>query len=315
MHHGAGRHIAAIIIKDPSQVVEMQKYSFAALLVALYALALPKLSICITYLRIFHTDALGKRLIRGIMTIILIPAAVFLFVMLFQCKPIEVYWTEGRPADKCSQDISGLYIIGSLNVFVDIALQAVVLPRVLDLQMNTRQKWVLVGIVCLGSFAAIAGLIRMIRVGTVLRNPDFDPTWDAYDISIWTSTEIYVSLICASAPGAKPLVAKIMPKLLGSSLPSRSQSDFGTKIPSSAGTSLPTRRATIGSGRTRLRKQDTFIEDELPFEQVEMGAEKFSLEALRSGEEASVAFTDPFKGGIVKTQEVSIRTSLIGVAK
>lgn len=314
VHHGAGRHIGAIIEQNPFQVVQMQKYAFAATLIALFALALPKLSICITYLRIFHTDVLGRRLIQSIMVVILVPLVVFFFLMLFQCNPIEVYWTEGRPADKCSQDLSGIYVIGSLNVGVDLALIAVVLPRVLDLQLQPRQKWVLVAIVGLGSFAAMAGLVRMIRVGMVLANPNFDPTWDAYDISIWTSTEIYVSLICASAPGTKPLVTQLMPKLLGSSPSSWNHSGSGSTRPSSVGTSSKPRRGTIGSNRIRPRKHDTFVEDEGPYEQVGTGLNWLSLDETKGADETNISFTDPFKGTI-RTQEVTIRTSLIGLAR
>ncbi|KAF2250738.1 hypothetical protein BU26DRAFT_591689 [Trematosphaeria pertusa] len=311
VHHGAGRHLGAILKTKPSDIVESQKYAFVASIVALLALSLPKLSICVTYLRIFNTDVRGRQLIQGIIVIVLVPLVPFLFFMIFQCKPIEVYWTEGRPLDKCSEDILGLYISGGLNVFVDFALIAVVLPRVLKLQLNARQKWALGGIIGLGFLAAMAGLTRMIRVGTTLVKPNFDATWDAYDISIWTSTEIYVSLICASAPGIKPLVAKMVPKLLGSSLSSRGGTKTTIYPAGSINMGLKSRRGTIGSNRVRPKARDTSVGvDEGFYEQVESGVDRPSFDERKSAEDVDFPIM-----GIFKTQEFSIRSSVVTVTR
>jgi hypothetical protein len=306
VQHGAGRHLSAILQENPSDTVESQKYAFAAQLVTLPALALPKLSICLTYLRIFNADIRGRRMIKGVILVIVIPTLLFFILQLFQCKPIQVYWTEGRPASKCDTNISGIYVSGSLNVFIDIALIAIVLPRVLELHLHARQKWALVGIVGLGSLAAIAGLTRMIRVGTTLVKPNFDATWDAYDISIWTSTEIYVSLLCAAAPGVKPLIAKTLPKLLESSLSNRSRTTT-VHPPGSIELNLKTRRGTIGSNRVRSNKRDTVLGDEEGFyDEVGRGVDR---ESLDNGNRAD--FEDFSRTGITKVSSISIQEGLL----
>jgi hypothetical protein len=311
IRHGAGRHLSAILREDPSDTVESQKWAFAAQIVAGPALALPKFSICLTYLRLFHTDIRGRRLIKGVATLVLIPLVLFTILSFFQCRPIQAYWTEGRPASKCNTDISGIYVSGSLNVFVDLALMAIVLPRVLELHLNARQKWALIGIVGLGSFAAMAGLTRMIRVGTTLTKLNFDATWDAYDISIWTSTEIYVSLICASAPGMKPVVAKMLPKLLDSTLSNQSQSKTTLEPPGSIEFCLKERRGTIGSNRVRPKRATTFGDDEGFYQQIGRGIDsRVSADGGKRGTTAVVG--DDFPAlSIVKTSEVSIRTSVL----
>lgn len=78
------------------------------------------------------------------------------------------------------------------------------------------------GVVMLGTLAVVAGIIRMVRVSQILAHV-FDPSWDAYEISIWTNTEVYVSLICTAAPGIKPVLVKILPKILGSTMRSRTR--------------------------------------------------------------------------------------------
>ncbi|KAF1971386.1 hypothetical protein BU23DRAFT_370173, partial [Bimuria novae-zelandiae CBS 107.79] len=197
-----------------------QKWAFAGNLILFPALAFPKLSICSAYSRIFSEGLLNRRMIQGLMVLIAIPAIPIFFLNVFQCQPIQVFWTEGRPAAKCRilGDFRAIYIHGAINVFADIALVIIVLPRVLELRVSSRQRWALVSIVGFGLLAAVAGITRMARLNLTLSKPNFDASWDAYDISIWTSTEIYVSLVCAAAPGIKPVVSLVLPKITGASL-------------------------------------------------------------------------------------------------
>ncbi|KAH7132457.1 hypothetical protein B0J11DRAFT_601033 [Dendryphion nanum] len=211
---GAGNHSS--IIKSPVNLVMLQQYAYVAQIALIPALAFSKVSICLFYVRVFDSDRRGRALIVSLIVLLVGTSIPFFFQGIFQCAPIEVYWTEFRPESKCINDIHSLYIYGAINVFTDLALIAIVLPRVIGLTLNNRQRYALVGIVLLGLLAAGAGLARSIRVGQTLAIYKSDPMWNAFDISIWTSTEIYVSLICAAAPGTKPLVIKLIPKLLGS---------------------------------------------------------------------------------------------------
>ncbi|KAL5114877.1 hypothetical protein ACEQ8H_007255 [Pleosporales sp. CAS-2024a] len=146
--------------------------------------------------------------------------------------------------------MAGFYTSGALNVSVDVALMAIVRPRVMVLKLHNRQKWALVGVVLLGTLAVVAGIIRMVRVGQILEDTErFDPSWDAYDISIWTNVEIWVSILCAAAPGIKPVLLQFMPKLLGSTVRrSPSKTNF---TPALSGPSIEMaskwKRSTTGS--------------------------------------------------------------------
>lgn len=277
--HGAGHHLRDVIQNNPHDPIDSQKWAYAANLILLPALALPKLSICFAYSRIFAEGLLDRRIIQSLIVLIAIPNIPFFFLNVFQCNPIHVYWTEGRPAEKCHvAHFSTFYVHGGINVFVDIALMIIVLPRILELHVSARQRWALISIVGLGSLAAIAGIIRMTRVTITLTNPNFDPIWDAYDISIWNATEVYVSLICAAAPGVKPLVSLLLPKILGTSL--NSQTLVATEEGRNPGFDLKSkRRATIGSARTRKKTQDGVLdEDDGPYLEMGRGVDRESVE-------------------------------------
>lgn len=257
--NGAGRHAAATVIEDPLAPITSQKYAYAAQILLFPALAFSKLSICLTYLRIFYADVRGRYMIQALMVLLVLLIIPFDFEAAFQCRPVRVYWTEGRPNSKCLENLPVVLTSGILNTFIDISLMAIVLPRILELQLHPRQKLALTATVLLGSFAVVAGIVRMIRVGTTINMPNYEPSWDSYDVSIWTSTEIYVSLLCASVPGIKPVVVKVLPKLLGSSLQRRMRTVRRASTGMEMGLGTKSKRTTIGSARINRRLSETAL--------------------------------------------------------
>ena len=331
--NGAGRHAIATSMENPQAPITSQKYAYAAQIILFPALSLPKLSICLTYLRLFYLDKRGRYMIQALVVILVLLIVPFDFEVAFQCWPVHVYWTDGRPAAKCIKDFPGFLLSGTLNVFVDVALIAIVLPRILELRLHQRQRWALTGIVLLGSLAVVAGIVRMVRVSTALKMPDFEPSWDSYDVSIWTSTEIYVSLLCASAPGIKPVIKKVMPKLLGSSFSSRTQTDGRTGTGIELGLSSKWKRTTIGSTRINRRLSETMLTTaDGPYTQVGGGVDARSLSrgseespgtAMSGGESSlsrgseespgtAMGGGENIRGGhIYKTSGISIQTHAI----
>lgn len=285
--HGAGHHLGVVLHNNPNDAVESQKWAYASNLLLFPAFSLPKLSICYAYSRIFGESLINRRMIQGLILLISIPSIPFFFMSVFQCKPINVFWTEGRPPDKCTLlDFKVFYIHGAINVFSDLALMAIVFPRVLELRISPRQKWALFGIVGLGSLAAVAGIVRMSRLSITLSKPNFDASWDAYDLSIWTSTEIYVSLVCAAAPGVKPVVSILLPKILGTSLASRTRTTSEGHEQTAPIELYKSRRATIGSARTRRNTHDTILDEgDGPYVEVARGVDRHSLESVHEDPE------------------------------
>lgn len=311
--HGAGRHGIAVAMENPQAPVTSQKYAYAAQIVLFPALALAKMSICLTYLRIFYNDKRGRYMIQALLVLLILLIIPFMFQVAFQCRPVHVYWTEARPAGKCLADLPAFFVNGSLNVFVDLALMVIVLPRILELQLHQRQRWALTGVVLLGSLAVTAGIVRMVRVSTSITMPDFESSWDQYDVSIWTSTEIYVSLLCASAPGVKPFVVKVLPKLLGSSFSrSRTGATGGANTGIELGTGSKWKRTTIGSTRMNNRRlsESVLATVDGPYAEMGNGVDARSLSRKSDARSMIAASEDESgsKGHIYKTSEVSIET-------
>lgn len=227
----------------------------------------------------------------------------FVIEVILQCKPIHVYWTEGRPGAKCLDDFAGFIISGTINIVADALLIAIVLPRVIELKLHKRQRWALVGVVLLGILAVVAGITRMVRVSIMLQKSDFDPSWDSYDISIWTNTEIYVSLICAAAPGIKPVIVRLLPKVLGTSLKSKSRTTGGGGI--ELGGSKWRHTTTIGSARLQKQNSQTALATaDGPYTECGRAGDDESWEN-KSGRQSRRGSEDE-GGGIYKTSEISV---------
>lgn len=312
--NGAGRHAAALFTQHLDTPITAQKYAYAAQIILFPALAVPKMSICLTYLRVFEADMRGRYMIRALLVLLVLLTFPFMFEVAFQCNPIHVYWSEARPADKCLADFAGFILSGSLNIFCDVALMAIVLPRVLELQLHRRQKWALTGIVLLGTLAAVAGIVRMVRVSRSLALPNFEPSWDQYDISIWQSTELYVSLLCASAPGIKPAVKKVFPKLLGSYSPRyRTRTTRGGSAGIELGLGSTWKRGTIGSTRVHNRRLDESVLDTADGPYTEFGSNIDARSTARTsvdrGPETATAVGESSQHGhIHKVVEISVQT-------
>jgi hypothetical protein len=290
-------------MKDPMNPVRSQQYAYAAQILLFPALAMPKLSICSAYLRIFYTDFRGRRMIQALMVLLILTIIPMQIEVILQCKPIHVYWTEGRPASKCLKDLAGLFVNGTLNILADVILIAIVLPRVIELKLHKRQRRALIGVILLGTLAVVAGIIRMVRVSLMLQKPDFDPSWDSYDISIWTNTEIYVSLICAAAPGIKPVIVRLVPKILGTTMRSRTRTTGG---PIELSGSKWTR--TIGTGNSKLQRQTSetaLATGDGPYTECGRGVDEESLEMRTSGRQSRRGSD---AGGIIyKTSEIKVQ--------
>jgi len=200
-----------------------------------------------------------------------------------------------------------------MNALVDMALMVILIPRILHLKMHNRQKCILLAIVALGFIAVVAAVIRMVRVGTTLSkysSGGFDPPWDTYDVTIWTSAEIYTSLICAAAPGVKPLVSMLLPHLLGTTLRSRTRNTGGQGYGTGAiEMSGKTKRTRPGTSGTILKSGSATALTAGSGQWIEVGRGADEESLGKTSDEESYHERLRVDGGIVKTSEVMVHTS------
>jgi len=93
--------------------------------------------------------------------------------------------------------------VAALDLFV------AVLPAMLfwNMHLPRRQKIAIWGLFGIGACTGVASLVRMYFIYLDFWK-SYDFTWIGYEIWLWTSTELAVAIVCASAPALKTIFIK-----------------------------------------------------------------------------------------------------------
>jgi hypothetical protein len=182
----------------------------------LAVLALSKIVILCFLLRIFPNPWLRKATYI-VMAFVAGSTIVMILLTIFQCTPINYNWDgwKGNFGDHQCMDLNVLIIIAAaLAITQDVLILALPLPVIATLKVNWRKKAGIMFMFSLGAFVLIISCIRLQYILMFQRSTN--PTWDYVDVLIWTALEVNVSIIVASLPAIRALLAKSIPKLVGS---------------------------------------------------------------------------------------------------
>lgn len=210
---GLGKHILAV---SPEHTPKLLLYSFIAQLEFITALWVTKLSICVTFARLFDVRVVTKSIIIGIATIFSLSSVAQILVAIFQCKPVSAHWKPQLIASACI-DIEASFWTGSvINLVVDIGLIAITITQILPMRLPRAQKIALFIVLSLSWLAVVACVIRIVVTAGIYAGA-MDITWDSAKVAIWAAVELHVSVFCVSVPYVKPLFVKLAPWLFSTS--------------------------------------------------------------------------------------------------
>ncbi|KAM5377403.1 hypothetical protein ACJZ2D_004942 [Fusarium nematophilum] len=172
--------------------------------------------------------------------------------------------------------------------------------------MPKRQKRALIFIFALGFFAVATSIVRLHSVIQISNSTDM--TYDNAKTATWSSGELNISLIYANAPAMRPLLVRLMPRLLTGSTQQSSQGQI--ELSRTGWRTLTTPRRTFDrGGPIDTSRSDptvkTASEDELPLQskcwaaerlpegdggsEIDHGGIKFCTEVTRESEGGSVS--------------------------
>ncbi|KAF6796956.1 integral membrane protein [Colletotrichum sojae] len=172
-----------------------------------------KTSICCFYYRVFPVTHFLLA-VKGALVFIIVHGAMFLFLVMFQCLPVQSIWDRSIEG-KCLSITAIGYGGAALSIFEDIVLFIMPVPELLKLQLSTKKKWALVFMFGVGCFACIASMIRLKYLVSLAHT--FDATWDNVDVAIWSSIEVNLAIMCGSLPALRPVFKKV-PALFSTAL-------------------------------------------------------------------------------------------------
>ncbi|KAJ5788181.1 hypothetical protein N7457_003171 [Penicillium paradoxum] len=209
--HGTGKHKWDLIKAD---VVPAAKIRYVTHVIYSLITGLIKVSICLLYLRLFPNL---RRVSLGTIAFVTAMSVALILATIFQCTPVDAVFDEKKYKHyTCFESIPFWYAGAALSLVTDIWILLLPLRTVLGLQLGTRKRFIVAGLLSLGFFACIASVVRMVYLVKLYRSSD--PSWDTFGISIWSGIEVAVAIIAASIPAIKPIVDKLFPRLFPSTM-------------------------------------------------------------------------------------------------
>ncbi|KAL8895756.1 MAG: hypothetical protein Q9207_008025 [Kuettlingeria erythrocarpa] len=204
MEYGIGRHIYYL---DHDDGVLATKLDWLCQAFVITALTIGKISVAFLILRISITKwhAYFLHTINVLLLLINIPLIVWTYA---QCQPPSLLWDPslaGACEDPRKQGSFALFqgFFKAFGAVTDLIYALFPILIIWPLQMPRKRKYQLAGIMCLGTFSAVAGAVKTYYLHQLRARADF--TYDATDLMIWYTTEMYVIIIAGSLPTLRPL--------------------------------------------------------------------------------------------------------------
>ncbi|RCI11033.1 hypothetical protein L249_5188 [Ophiocordyceps polyrhachis-furcata BCC 54312] len=178
--------------------------------------AMIKMALIFFYVRIFPAREV-RRLLRGTLAFVALFGLVFTAIAIFQCVPINYYWWrwDGEHSGRCLDMNAITWSNAAVSIAVDAWMLAIPLWQLKSLKLDWKKKVGVAMMFCVGTFVTVVSILR-------LRALDFsshsaNPTWDLFDVGIWSTVEINVGIICVCMPSLRLLLVRLFPSLSTSS--------------------------------------------------------------------------------------------------
>jgi hypothetical protein len=216
-----------------------------------------KSSIIIFYLRLSRNTHGLLRIASWItFAVVNVAGLILTFFNIFQCIPVsEVF----DPAGKCIPLIT-LYLASvPVNIITDLAVLVLPIPVLTGMQLPRKQKTILIATFGLGIYVIATDIVRVYYLQqsssgfsgvskldtSPLLGDEVNFAWYASLSFMWSAVEVNVGIVCSCIPTLKPLISRILPRLIYSN---HGTLCFGTMSKSS--NNAPTAVSSPAPGQT-----------------------------------------------------------------
>jgi len=206
---GYGQHIWTV---SPSKYETL--FTFMWTYEILYTLVqmFTKLAILLLYYRIFSQSWL-QRTVIGCGIFVILQGIAYTSTIIFLCTPVAFSYNK-QLEGTCGNPLP-LILSGAIATLVeDVGIIILPIPSILKLSLRREKKIGIVVILCIGFIAVIASMVRLKYV--VHFSMGVDENWDYFGITITSSIELSLSMICVCIPACKLLLARSLPNYFGS---------------------------------------------------------------------------------------------------
>lgn len=215
VRYGLGLRQSAI---DPRNSESMLKCFWASIWLYHLGIGFTRLSIILLVMRIFPQAAFGWvrwALCYGLLALNTLTMAWATLSSIFMCDPISAFWTTDIAGTKCWARSVVWLINSTLGMFLDFSCAVLPLPWIKGLQLRRKQKILVMGIFVLAGLPCLLAVIRLHSL--IIVADSLDPAYDNGTLATFSATEIHVGIVCACLPTLKAFLARLMPRIFGSS--------------------------------------------------------------------------------------------------
>ncbi|KAF2727135.1 hypothetical protein EJ04DRAFT_479509 [Polyplosphaeria fusca] len=209
-----GYHLWDIKPETLFGIIKASQIGLSSQLLMCLVWVLGKVSILLTYLRIFPTKR--NKWFCYIMLAFTVTSNVAIFwLVLFQCSPLETYWQVFKFLEtaKCLNVKAIYYVYSGLNVFTDFLIFLWPAKDLAAVQISFRQRVTLISMFCFGVIICIVGTVRAYYTWLYLN--EYDAFWYGAKLLIICAVELSLGIACGCLPGCKPLLSKLFPRVFG----------------------------------------------------------------------------------------------------
>jgi hypothetical protein len=166
-----------------------------------------------------------------IIGILILYGLAFCISFAFQCRPISYFWTQwdGESEGHCDNFRLVNYIGSGMNIFFDLLVFFLPVPKLMQLQVRDTQRKV--GIILtflIGLFVTLCSILRLQFLASIGKYTN--ATYHYNDIGLWSALEGDVGVICACMPSIMGPILYLFRNTIGFRLSSATKSGSHSRI-------------------------------------------------------------------------------------
>ena len=136
---GVGYHLARVMADDPRKLIAWAKCLYALEIVAFFAVALPKVSILLLYLRVF-VNRIARVGCYVAMALVVGTCISYVIVASLQCFPFRYQWNKTIPGGRCFNIEAYYQSTSAPNIFTDALMLILPIPTILEVKASLSRK-------------------------------------------------------------------------------------------------------------------------------------------------------------------------------
>ncbi|KAK3937758.1 hypothetical protein QBC46DRAFT_356410 [Diplogelasinospora grovesii] len=207
--NGLGRDVWTV---SYDTVTAFTRYFYVTEIFYFILVALMKNSLLFLYLRIFPSTKV-RQVLWATVVFNAVFGVTFAIVAIFQCTPVSYFWEawDGEHAGHCLSVNAMGWANAGISIALDLWMLAIPMAQIKTLNMHWKKKLAVGLMFGVGAFVTIVSIVRLQSLVKFANSSN--PTWDNVDVTIWSTVEINVGIMCACLPTFRQLLVWMFPTL------------------------------------------------------------------------------------------------------